>query len=195
MKLPSFHCFVIVIIFDHIIFQLCDRTAFSESGYRYHLLTSHPEPNRQKPFECPSCDKSFVQQKLLRKHLASRHSNDSDARRHVCPFCPASFKRKDHVTRHVTDTHSLVTKLFECSMCDAKFQSASHLRQHERLHEDRGGFYECPVCKERIVRKKGFKRHLDLHKKVDVSTSGCFSSPTGNCSSALDQQTLTKQYF
>jgi len=132
----------------------------------------------------------------------SRHSNDSDARRHVCPFCPASFKRKDHVTRHVTDTHSLVTKLFDCSTCDAKFQSASHLRQHERLHEDRGGFYECPVCKERIVRKKGFKRHLDLHKKAatdEVSTSGCFPSLTGlnsqNSCSAFDQQTLTRQFF
>jgi hypothetical protein len=200
LSIVSLVCYPLSTIFVH--FQLCDRTAFSESGYRYHLLTSHPEPNRQKPFECPSCDKSFVQQKLLRKHLASRHSDDSDARRHVCPFCPASFKRKDHVTRHVTDTHSLVTKLFDCSTCDAKFQSASHLRQHERLHEDRGGFYECPVCKERIVRKKGFKRHLDLHKKAatdEVSTSGCFPSLTGlnsqNSGLAFDQQTLTRQFF
>ena len=144
-------------------FQFCNRTAFSESGYRYHLLTAHPQPpTLQKLFDCPACEKSFFQQKLLRKHFQSRHS-DGDARRHVCPFCPASFKRKDHVTRHVTDTHSLVAKLFDCSKCDAKFQSASRLRQHERLHEDRGGFYECPVCKERIVRMKGFKKHLAGH--------------------------------
>ena len=129
---------------------------------------------------------SFVQQKLLRKHLASRHTG-SDVRHHTCPFCPASFKRKDHVTRHVTDTHSLVAKLFECVTCDAKFQSASHLRQHERLHEDRGGFYECPICKERIVRMKGFTKHLAQHKKAEQQQN--------NNIAMYDNQIFVKQSF
>ena len=150
--------------------QLCNRTAFSESGYRYHLMTAHPQLEVQKLFECPDCKKSFLQQKLLRKHFLSRHG---DARSHVCPFCPTSFKRKDHLTRHVTDTHSLVGKLFDCSQCDAKFQSNERLRQHQRLHEDVGGFYECDVCKERIVRLKNFKKHLASHS-IDTSSASRF---------------------
>jgi hypothetical protein len=60
--------------------------------------------------------------------------------------------------------------------CHAKFQSASRLRQHERLHEDRGGFYECHVCKERLVRKKGLKKHLALHSKQETEAAASAAS-------------------
>ncbi len=101
---------------------------FTASGYRYHLLTHQAGARRHR---CPHCSRCFLQNKLLQKHLRSRHSAERNFR---CAHCPAAFKRKDHLDRHAADTHCalLGAKLFECSVCAARFVSQLRLRQHER---------------------------------------------------------------
>ena len=48
---------------------------FTESGYRYHLLTKHSDEAVRRRFRCHLCPparpRSFAQNKLLQKHLAS----------------------------------------------------------------------------------------------------------------------------
>merc|ERR1711997_148569 len=60
---------------------------FSESGLRYHRLTTHCVPGESKPQHCCLvCAKTFVQATLLRKHVASAHAGE---RKFSCPYCPA----------------------------------------------------------------------------------------------------------
>ena len=127
-------CFFIV----YLLFP--DGKVFSESGLRYHRLSVH---GGQPQFSCSICAKTFVQATLLRKHMASTHEVD---RKYPCPYCPATFKRKDNADRHVTDTHSLVTELFECDVCGGRFQSASRLKQHAKLHHDESVRRPCHLC-------------------------------------------------
>jgi len=117
-----------------------DAKVFSESGLRYHRLSVH---GGRPQFSCSICAKTFVQATLLRKHMASTHEVD---RKFPCPYCPATFKRKDNADRHVTDTHSLVTELFECDVCGGRFQSASRLKQHAKLHHDESVRRPCHLC-------------------------------------------------
>lgn len=142
------------------------QKTFSESGLRYHRLTWHGgEAN--KAHVCGICGKAFAQSTLLRKHASSAHSGE---RRFACPYCPAAFKRKDHVDRHVTDTHSLVAELFECDVCGGRFQSASRLKQHIKLHSDDSGVRQpCPVCGKTML-SKNLVTHLNRAHQCDKRT-------------------------
>ena len=146
---------------------------FTESGYRYHLLTKHSDDAVRRRFVCDLCPpgaRSFAQNKLLQKHVASCHS---DERKHECPHCPQTFKRADHLARHVSDTHSLVDNLFECSVvedCGARFQSQRRLRQHERHHKAASAnLSKCEECGKVFSKRANLDRHFqESHVKVEV---------------------------
>eukprot|EP00095_Tigriopus_kingsejongensis_P012359 maker-scaffold1562_size35716-snap-gene-0.4 protein:Tk12359 transcript:maker-scaffold1562_size35716-snap-gene-0.4-mRNA-1 annotation:"zinc finger protein 778-like" len=131
----------------------CDK-AFTESGYRYHLLTHRQE----KPFICHVCAKSFVQNKLLKKHIASCHS---EVRNFPCPHCPSSFKRKDHLSRHVSDIHERTEKLFQCSFddCLARFKTSHRLKVHLRRHQEKSQV-NCEICPQKFLSKRHLHEHL-----------------------------------
>lgn len=133
---------------------------FSESGLRYHKLTTHWENSSREMHCCQICAKSFVQATLLRKHMASAHAGE---RKFTCPYCPATFKRKDHADRHVTDTHSLVGELFECEVCHGRFQSASRLKQHAKLHHDQNLRKPCHLCGKTMLAKNLMTHYLRAH--------------------------------
>ena len=146
---------------------------FTESGYRYHLLTKHSDDAVRRRFVCDLCPpgaRSFAQNKLLQKHVASCHS---DERKHECPHCPQTFKRADHLARHVSDTHSLVDNLFECSVvedCGARFQSQRRLRQHERHHKAASAnLSKCEECGKVFSKRANLDRHFqESHVKVEA---------------------------
>ena len=129
---------------------------FSESGLRYHRLTAHCQ--ERSSHCCPVCAKSFLQASLLRKHMSSAHAGE---RKFTCPYCPATFKRKDHADRHVTDTHSLVGELFECDVCQGRFQSAARLKQHAKLHQDIRK--PCNLCGKKMLAKNLMTHYQRAH--------------------------------
>jgi uncharacterized C2H2 Zn-finger protein len=147
--------------------SICSQSrSFTESGYRYHLLTKHSEDAVRRRFPCPLCPsgtRSFAQNKLLQKHLSSFHS---DERKHSCPHCPQAFKRRDHLARHVGDSHSVVEALFECSAaedCGARFQSPRRLRQHEILHKSAAGaavLSRCADCQKAFLKSENLAEHV-----------------------------------
>ena len=148
---------------------------FTESGYRYHLLTRHSDDAVRRRFRCDLCPpgkaRSFAQNKLLQKHVASCHS---DERKHECPHCPMTFKRADHLARHVSDTHSLVDNLFECSVvedCGARFQSQRRLRQHESHHHraSSANLSKCDECGKVFSKRANLDKHFQQsHVKVEA---------------------------
>jgi KRAB domain-containing zinc finger protein len=142
---------------------------YSESGLRYHRLTSHGDSSRPRPqHTCSICAKTFVQATLLRKHVGSAHVGE---RRFTCPYCPAAFKRKDHADRHVTDTHSLVGELFECEDCGGRFQSASRLKQHAKLHHDESVRRPCDLCGKRMLAKNLVTHHQRAHGRKSAKNN------------------------
>ena len=154
----------------------CPGRTFTESGYRYHLLTKHSDDAVRRRFQCHLCPpgaRSFAQNKLLQKHLAARHS---DERKHECPHCPQTFKRGDHLARHVSDTHSLVDKLFECSAaedCGLRFQSQRRLRQHENLHRAAAAnCSSCAECGKVFLKRANLAEHVaKAHVKVEYAVT------------------------
>ena len=144
------------------------KKVFSESGLRYHRLTTHCVPGESKPqHSCHICAKTFVQATLLRKHVASAHVGE---RKFSCPYCPATFKRKDHADRHVTDTHSLVAELFECEICKGRFQSSSRLKQHAKLHHDQTARKPCHICGKKMLAKNLMTHYHRVHAAQPAAT-------------------------
>ena len=141
----------------------CPHSAkvFSESGLRYHRLTAHSAGSESK-HPCQLCGRIFLQATLLRKHMTSAHIGE---RKFPCPYCPATFKRKDHADRHVTDTHSLVVELFECEDCGGRFQSASRLKQHLKLHHDETVRKSCEMCGKRMLAKNLMTHYQRVHSR------------------------------
>ena len=142
---------------------------FSESGLRYHRLTAHSAAGQTQRHPCQVCGRTFLQATLLRKHMTSAHVGE---RKFSCPYCPATFKRKDHADRHITDTHSLVRELFECEDCGGRFQSASRLKQHAKLHHDENVRKPCQFCGKKMLVKNlmtHFHRvHYSSSSQVDL---------------------------
>ena len=138
---------------------------FSESGLRYHRLTAHSGAAQSQRHPCQICGRTFLQATLLRKHMTSAHVGE---RKFSCPYCPATFKRKDHADRHITDTHSLVSELFECEDCGGRFQSASRLKQHAKLHHDENVRKPCQFCGKKML-VKNLMTHFQRvhHSQVD----------------------------
>ena len=133
---------------------------FSESGLRYHRLTAHSTAGESQRHPCQICGRTFLQATLLRKHMTSAHVGE---RKFSCPYCPATFKRKDHADRHITDTHSLVSELFECEDCGGRFQSASRLKQHSKLHHDENVRKPCQVCGKKMLVKNLMTHFQRVH--------------------------------
>ena len=104
--------------------------------------------------------------------MASTHEVD---RKYPCPYCPATFKRKDNADRHVTDTHSLVTELFECDVCGGRFQSASRLKQHAKLHHDESVRRPCHLCGKIMLARNLLvhlrRTHFDRKDRIHCSTN------------------------
>ena len=152
-----------------------EARSFTESGYRYHLLTKHSDDAVRRRFRCDLCPpgaRSFAQNKLLQKHVASCHS---DERKHECPHCPQTFKRADHLARHVSDGHSLVDNLFECSVvedCGARFQSQRRLRQHESHHKASSpNLSKCDECGKVFSKRANLDKHFQQsHVKAEAVT-------------------------
>ncbi|CAB4055810.1 KRAB [Lepeophtheirus salmonis] len=150
--------------------ESCGRILFSESGLRYHRLSSHSGEGGTS-FPCSLCSSSFLQNKLLQKHLNSVHSY---IKNYPCPYCEASFKRKDNADRHVRDTHSLVGKLWECEFCSSKFMSSARLSQHRRLHNSEGTSWICSLCGKSFLRQKNLRLHsLKKHSESSLKCLSC----------------------
>ena len=166
---------------------------FTESGYRYHLLTKHSDDAVRRRFRCHLCPpgkaRSFAQNKLLQKHVASCHSEE---RKHECPHCPMTFKRADHLARHVSDTHSLVDNLFECSVvedCGARFQSQRRLRQHERHHHraTAASLSTCDACGKAFSKRANLDRHFqEAHVKTEVGAAAAHAFMPAEAASAAE---------
>ena len=159
---------------------------FSESGLRYHRLTTHCVPGESKPqHSCHVCAKTFVQATLLRKHVASAHAGE---RKFSCPYCSAMFKRKDHADRHVTDTHSLVAELFECDICKGRFQSSARLKQHAKLHHDQAARKPCHICGKKMLAKNLMTHYHRVHAAPLAPTT---PSPTYHPAVATTNSTFS----
>ncbi|KAJ3056573.1 hypothetical protein HK097_005970 [Rhizophlyctis rosea] len=72
----------------------CGKVLSRPFNLKVHMKTH--DPDRERPFACPTCSKTFVRQHDLARHCATH----SDVRSFECFICGKAFVRKDALDRH-----------------------------------------------------------------------------------------------
>jgi uncharacterized Zn-finger protein len=135
------------------------KHACTECDYRFttaQRLTTHMRTHTgEKPFECSHCQKRFSESGNLKNHIRT-HLGEKP---YKCPTCGVGFAFKSQMTVHMY-TH-LTEKSFKCNKCDFCTNSPFNLRSHQLLHGQHR--YECLHCTKRYVHRSHLKQHEKCH--------------------------------
>ena len=164
----------------------CQR-AFTKQGYlNRHNCDKTSEQKKKRALECDQCDACFYNLSKLTNHKRT-HTNE---RNYLCMICKFLFKHKHNLTFHVKTQHpklftseiyrdcftsteemeqyknSFLCKKqfgFECTQCDASFDSNIQLIQHQiEVHQTKGKkLYQCnyPGCNQLYTNMRVFEKH------------------------------------
>ncbi|KAL3894640.1 MAG: hypothetical protein SGCHY_005160 [Lobulomycetales sp.] len=91
------------------------------------------------------------------KLVSTRPQNKDIIDRRSPTYSLISPQNKDIVDRR--------SPRFECKECGKTFARAIHLRNHEKVHEDKKP-YRCTTCDAHFLRKHDLRRHLRIHDGV-----------------------------
>ncbi|CAG2171435.1 unnamed protein product [Oppiella nova] len=173
----------------------CDREgcAFT-TGDKYRLTTHMSSHSTDRQFECAlnACKQRFKTQKCLSGHQLALHPDAfPDIPWIECPEtdCQYRTKLKGSLSAHLNG-HS---RPYRCSQCGKAFPSGSHLRDHQRTHNE-SLQYRCewPGCEKRFVQKTSLIGHMNAHLGANTyrcSWPGCEKSYTNDKSLRSHVQT------
>lgn len=101
----------------------------------------------------------------------------SHQRIYQCTMCDAKYSTKDGLTFHVR--RHTGEKPFECTVCPKKFAQKSHLTSHMKVHTRETSF-DCPECEAKFLHKHNLNRHMRRHAIDEIKAQ----------SSSIDNQVL-----
>lgn len=159
--------------------NICPETFDSITQRNNHESKVH---NKDKLLKCFYCEETFQNYVQRKKHHMVKH--DVKAPEFPCPVCGKIFHIQSKMQVHLKEVH-IREKNYSCSICEQKFFSKSHVRNHMIKHfGDR--VYQCEVCQKSYARQRTLKEHMRIHssnKKIVCSI--CSKSFAHNCSLKL----------
>ncbi|XP_041784538.1 zinc finger protein 782-like [Anopheles merus] len=129
--------------------EQCGLPFASQSGFSYHMQSTHPTCLKQGAAVAASqaCD-----------GRAGLHGEPSP---HQCDVCGAQFKQKITLTRHRLRHDGI--RPFRCDICGSAFTQKGTLKTHMRTHTDERPF-ECAACGERFRSAAARRTHQLRHR-------------------------------
>uniref|UniRef100_A0A2H1VCI6 SFRICE_008916 n=1 Tax=Spodoptera frugiperda TaxID=7108 RepID=A0A2H1VCI6_SPOFR len=159
--------------------NICTQTFDSITQRNNHESKVH---NKDKLLKCFYCEETFQNYVQRKKHHMVKH--DVKAPEFPCPVCGKIFHIQSKMQVHLKEVH-IREKNYSCSICEQKFFSKSHVRNHMIKHfGDR--VYQCEVCQKSYARQRTLKEHMRIHssnKKIVCSI--CSKNFAHNCSLKL----------
>ncbi|KAF2888016.1 hypothetical protein ILUMI_18157 [Ignelater luminosus] len=126
-----------------------------------------------KSYVCEVCGKGFTRAITLEDHLRT-HTGDSPF---VCSYCGMCYSNstnyRTHLRRHAANTNKINMKIrrklkingiYKCNKCSKQFSTASILRTHMLLHEEKK--HLCSHCGKSFTTLAGLDSHSRVHTGV-----------------------------
>ncbi|KAF9796758.1 hypothetical protein SFRURICE_001838 [Spodoptera frugiperda] len=103
------------------------------------------------PFTCADCGQQFYTKLSLKTHIVQFHEDL------FCPYCDFEFKDMRTLDSH-KKACKLVIRAFTCSQCEASFDVAEELTNHENLKHSEV-VYACSLCKCKFLTDLELREH------------------------------------
>ena len=139
----------------------CDKQFYTEGNMTRHVFNTHCE----KTIACShGCGKMFKIIGHMRGHVESVHMRVKNER---CewPGCDyASYYKKD-IVNHYKNRHTNDKKIV-CQLCDKRFITRSHLKDHQKSTHKIGPPLVCswPECQYSTHNRQSMANHMSYHK-------------------------------
>lgn len=114
-----------------------------------HRLTHRGE----KPYTCGFCKRKYARPSDLKVHLRT-HTGERPYATHVC--CVVHDGACANYARFAKSR-------YKCDVCNTSFITSSHLRMHERNHDETVLPFPCLLCHKRFSSAGGLTRHSHSH--------------------------------
>ncbi|XP_063217924.1 zinc finger protein 98-like isoform X2 [Bacillus rossius redtenbacheri] len=145
-----------------------------------------------KQFTCTKCGKSYKQQKNLKKHCErfcrkKFHSRVGKRKRFNllrCDVCDRKFTTNQHLKNHVL-THG-GKRPYTCDICECSFIYKSHVTRHRLTHTNER-HYVCDYCSYSFIQKSNFHLHM--------RTLACLPTPTAKRVCDFCYQAFSKKMY
>jgi KRAB domain-containing zinc finger protein len=122
--------------------------------------------NANKTWPCKKCDQTFETLRLLRQHrkthtvedITEQHTYKFDEVQeiYICNTCSAEYQEREEIEKHIK-THE---EMFECPVCQEKFQKAYNYGTHMAIHSD-DKLFRCPQCSYKTPKRTGLLIHIN----------------------------------
>lgn len=125
----------------------------------------------ERRFKCEICEQCFSRKMNLNVHMKSHSTSrgilGQDDETEECPIC---FKIIAKNSKYHMKTHEKGVKVYECKVCDAKFNQSESLRAHMSHHTGIKDFV-CSVCSKAFSVSSRLTKHMRIHtgeKRYDI---------------------------
>ena len=114
------------------------------------------EGNDSMYYFCDQCNQKFAYMSSLKLHIQDVHEN----LKFSCSLCSMTFNKALKLKEHNQEVHS-TDKKFQCGVCGIRKGRLSHLRIHEKSHED--SQFQCSFCPKKLKHKVALTAHERQH--------------------------------
>uniref|UniRef100_A0A336LX59 CSON004479 protein n=1 Tax=Culicoides sonorensis TaxID=179676 RepID=A0A336LX59_CULSO len=127
--------------------------------YKRHFMKMHAP----RPYMCDICGNSYPYLESLRVHIVTHiEGRKKDKVECACTVCGKFFSSEAYMLRHRKEVHfpkDLISKPYECNICNTRWASQSKLRCHMKNHNTSKD-YKCEICGKAFNLKGSLTIHM-----------------------------------
>ena len=138
--------------------------------------------------DCQHCGKSLSYNTDFRVH--QRRCTKDISLDHPCTICKKTMKTRYELNRHYEKCHTarILTKLYQCTLCDFEISNQRVLRKHATTHKIQDNYIvlqshepkKCPKCDKQFLKDESLARHMKTHNFKRCSMCDYKSKKTSN---------------
>lgn len=135
--------------------KICNKKWISLINLDMHIRTH----NGSKLLKCQDCDESFDDEDSLEQHRKVHHIIKKVL--HECDLCLAEFTNLGNLTKHMKNHKDY--KPHCCVMCDRRFPTLRHLKEHIAVKHEEQKVIMCELCDRTCLNENDLMVHIEEH--------------------------------